>query len=70
MMVIDVSRVGINPKELAEYLLEREIFTREGEYTSRIFGDRYLRVSFSIPTEEIEVFCKEFPKAIDALRKN
>lgn len=70
MMAIDVSNAGINPKELAEYLLEREIFTREGEYTSRLFGDRYLRVSFSIPTEEIEVFCREFPKAIDALRKN
>jgi len=28
-----------------------------------------LRVSFSIPTEEIEIFCEEFPKAIEALRQ-
>ncbi len=69
MMVIDVSGAGINPKELSEYLLEKGIFTREGEYTSKLFGDRYLRVSFSIPTNEIEIFCKELPKAIDALRK-
>lgn len=70
MMVIDVSNAGINPKELSEYLLERKIFTREGEYTSKLVGDKYLRVSFSIPTNEIEVFCEEFPKAIEALRKN
>ena len=24
---------------------------------------------FTIPTEEIKVFCEEFPKAIEALRK-
>ncbi len=70
MMAIDLTETGINPKELSEYLIERKIFTREGEYTSKLFGDRYLRVSFSIPTEEVELFCKEFPKAVEALRKN
>ena len=70
MMVIDVSQAGINPKDLSEYLIERKLFTREGEYTSKLFGDKYLRISFSIPTNEIEVFCKELPKAIEALRKN
>lgn len=69
MMVIDVSNAGINPKELSEYLLERKVFTREGEYTSKLVGDKYLRISFSIPTEEVEVFCRELPKAVEALRK-
>lgn len=69
MMAIDVSGTGINLKELSNYLFKRKIFAREGEYTSELFGDRYLRVSFSIPTEQIKVFCVEFPKAIEALRK-
>jgi aspartate/methionine/tyrosine aminotransferase len=69
MMAIDVSGTGINPKVLSNYLFKRKIFTREGEYTSELFGDRYLRVSFSIPTEQVKVFCNEFPKAIEALRK-
>ena len=69
MMVIDISGAGINPKVLSNYLFKRKIFTREGEYTSELFGDRYLRVSFSIPTEQVKVFCEEFPKAIEALRK-
>lgn len=69
MMVIDLSETGINPKELSEYLLQEKIFTREGEYTSNLVGDKYLRISYSIPEEQIKVFCKEFPKAVEALRK-
>lgn len=69
MMVIDLSGAGINPKAMSNYLIEKKLFTREGEYTSEDFGDRYLRISFSIPTEEIKVFCEEFPKAVEALRK-
>ncbi|MCQ2970334.1 MAG: pyridoxal phosphate-dependent aminotransferase [archaeon] len=69
MMVIDIYDTGINPKDLSNYLIQKGLFTREGEYTSDEFGERYLRVSFSIPTEEIKIFCEEFPKAIEALRK-
>jgi aspartate/methionine/tyrosine aminotransferase len=69
MMAVDISATGINPKVLSNYLFKRKIFAREGEYTSELFGDRYLRISFSIPTEQIKVFCEQFPKAIEALRK-
>ena len=69
MMAVDVSGAGINPKELSNYLFKKGIFAREGEYTSELFGDKYLRISFSIPTDEIKVFCEEFPKAIEALRQ-
>ena len=68
MMVIDLSGAGINPKAMSNYLIEKKLFTREGEYTSEEFGDRYLRISFSIPTEEVKIFCEEFPKAVEALR--
>ena len=68
-MVIDLYEAGINPKDMSNYLIQKGLFTREGEYTSDKFGDRYLRISFSIPTEEIKVFCEEFPKAVEALRK-
>ena len=68
MMAVDLYDAGINPKDMANYLIEKKLFTREGEYTSEDFGDRYLRISFSIPTEEIKVFCEEFPKAVEALR--
>lgn len=69
MMAIDLSGAGINPKDMAEYLLDKKIFTREGEYTSKNFGQNYLRVSFSIPEEDVKYFCKEFKEAVEVLRK-
>lgn len=68
MMAIDLSGAGIDPKDMSNYLIEKKLFTREGEYTSEEFGDRYLRVSFSIPTEEVKIFCDVFPKAAEDLR--
>jgi aspartate/methionine/tyrosine aminotransferase len=70
MFAIDVEKTGINSNDLSNYLLDKNIFTRGGYYTSNRFGDNYLRVSFSIPEEEVKVFIQEFPKAIAKLRKH
>ena len=72
MMVIDISQTGVKPEDLSEYLLEeKNIFVREGNYTSKRFGDRYIRVSYSIPTSEVMEFRNEFKNAILTLqRKN
>lgn len=65
MMVIDISGTKVTPLELSEYLLkEKNIFVREGNYTSQKFGENYVRVSFSIPTEEVQQFRNEFKNAI------
>ena len=69
MLAIDLKGAGIDPKVMADYLLEKKIFTRQGAYTSKLFGDSYLRVSFSIPEEQVKVFVKEFKLAVEALRK-
>lgn len=68
MMAIDLYDTGIKPIDVAEYLLDKNIFTREGSYTSKLFGHRYLRVSYSIPTKDVEYFAKCFLEAVDALK--
>jgi len=68
MFVIDLYETGIEPIDVAEFLLERKIFAREGNYTSKIFGHRYLRVSFSIPKAGVEKFAVDFQDAMEALR--
>lgn len=60
MLVIDIFETGVEPVDLSEFLLKKKIFAREGTYTSKLFGHRYLRVSFSIPTEFVEKFAIDF----------
>lgn len=70
MFVIDLLDTGIRPIDIMSHLLEKyNIFTREGSYTSKRFGHRYLRVSFSIPTKHVEKFAEAFPKAMNELKK-
>lgn len=69
MLAIDLKNTGIDPKVMVDYLLKKKIFTRQGAYTSKLFGDKYLRVSFSIPEEQVKIFVKEFKSAADYLRK-
>lgn len=68
MMVIDMYETGINPRDVADYLLDKRIFAREGSYTSKMFGHRYLRVSFSIPTPHVEYFVECFLEAMETLK--
>jgi aspartate aminotransferase len=68
MLAIDVYDTGVSPLDISEYLLDKKVFTREGSYTSKQFGDRYLRVSFSIPKEQVEYFAKVFVEGMGVLR--
>ncbi len=69
MMVIDMYDAGVNPREMANYLLQKGIFARDGSYTSKRFGHRYLRVSYSIPTEQVKYFNECFLEAMDNKNK-
>ena len=68
MMGIDLSGAGIDPEDMSSYLIDKKVFTRQGSYTSNTFGDRYLRVSYSIDPEKVKVFAREFVLAVEALR--
>ncbi|WJI10009.1 pyridoxal phosphate-dependent aminotransferase [Methanobacterium sp. CWC-01] len=70
MLVIDMYEAGVKPHDLVDYLLEKKIFAREGSYTSKLFGHRYLRVSFSIPKHEVEYFADCFLEGMDELTGN
>ena len=68
MLAIDIYDTGVSPLDISEYLLDKKVFTREGSYTSKLFGDRYLRVSFSIPKEQVEYFAKIFVEGMEILK--
>ncbi|BDH80054.1 MAG TPA: pyridoxal phosphate-dependent aminotransferase [Methanothermobacter sp.] len=68
MMAIDIYKTGVSPDDLTESLLKRKIFVRQGSYTSRFYGNRYIRLSFSIPKEQVKIFAENFTDLMGFLR--
>ncbi len=69
MFIIDIEETGLHPDDVQEVLLkEHDIFVRAGTYVSKTAGENFIRVSFTIPQEEIEVFAEEFPQVIEEMR--
>jgi aspartate aminotransferase len=69
LFVIDVSATGISPAAIEEHLLfEHKVFVRGGGYLSPRFGDRFVRVSFTVPEQDAKRFAEAWPQAIAALR--
>ncbi len=70
MFCVDIAATGVNPDELErELLFKHNVFIRSGNYVSRRFGGRFIRVSFSVPPEHAARFAEAFPKAMRALRR-
>jgi len=69
MFVVDISRTGVDPERVEERLLrEHLVHVRAGSYTSKRFGDRFLRVSFTVPEADAARFASGFPTVVEALR--
>ncbi|MCK4718834.1 MAG: pyridoxal phosphate-dependent aminotransferase [Thermoplasmata archaeon] len=68
MFVMDLGDTGIDPDRLQEELLyEHNIFVRSGTYVSEEFGDRFVRISFTVPEEGIKMFVAALPEAVRKL---
>jgi aspartate aminotransferase len=70
MFCIDISATGVNPDTVEERLLfDHDVFIRSGNYVSKQFGSKFVRVSFSVPTPMARRFAGAFPAVMEQLRK-
>ena len=69
MLAIDLKGTGIDPQDMTDYMLEQNVFIRQGSYTSKLYGDCYIRLSFSVPEEHVKIFAEKFLEAVDVLRQ-
>ncbi|MFQ6061135.1 MAG: pyridoxal phosphate-dependent aminotransferase, partial [Thermoplasmata archaeon] len=68
MFVIDISELGIDPDRLTEKMLyDYGVFVRSGNYVSRRYGSRFVRVSFTVPEEQCNRFIEALEPTIEAL---
>ena len=70
MLVIDISKTGLDPETVQRMMLrEHDVFVRSGGYVSKRYGNRFIRVSFTVKDDGIERFSKAFLKTMGALRE-
>ncbi|MFQ6127962.1 MAG: pyridoxal phosphate-dependent aminotransferase [Thermoplasmata archaeon] len=70
MFVIDIGNTGADPESIQEKLLfEHNVFLRAGNYVSKRFGKRFVRVSFSVPEEQCSKFVHAFPRVMAELSR-
>ena len=69
MFCADISGAGIEADALQnELLFGHDVFVRSGNYVSKKFGSKFIRISFSVPTKYVERFAKALPKAVKAVK--
>ena len=49
-------------------MARHNILVRQGSYHTKTFGDRFIKVSVSVPRNWVEEFCTLLPTAIEEAR--
>ncbi len=69
-LAIDTWKAGIAPDSLCAFYMQRDILIRQGSYHSARCGDRFVKVSTSVPAEWIGAFCSQIEEAVEWSRNS
>ena len=67
-IVLETQGAGVAPEALVAQYQERKIMIRQGAYHTPNFGDRFVKVSTSVPTEWVEEFVELLPEMVERAR--
>ncbi|WP_245944121.1 pyridoxal phosphate-dependent aminotransferase [Acuticoccus kandeliae] len=67
-LVIETVEAGIRPEALCAVMARHGVMIRQGSYHTKTFGDRFIKVSVTVPTEWVETFCRLLPEAVEEAR--
>lgn len=67
-LIIETEAAGITPEALVAAYKAQDIMIRQGEYHTRQFGKRFVKVSLTVPEEWVERFCELLPKMVENAR--
>ncbi|WP_084124531.1 pyridoxal phosphate-dependent aminotransferase [Demequina sp. NBRC 110054] len=57
-LAVDVSTTGLHSEDVCARMLEHDVFIRPGTYQSPHFGERFVKISTSVPEEWVDRFCE------------
>lgn len=67
-IVIECEKAGVKPEALVAAFQERKIMIRQGAYHTPTFGDRFIKVSTSVPSLWVEEFVALLPAMVECAR--
>jgi len=67
-IVIECEKAGVKPEALVAAFQERKIMIRQGAYHTPTFGDRFIKVSTSVPPLWVEEFVALLPAMVERAR--
>jgi histidinol-phosphate aminotransferase len=67
-LVLETIAAGIRPEALVECYRRKGIMIRQGTYHTERFGDRFVKVSTSVPSAWVEKFCALLPDMVAQAR--
>jgi hypothetical protein len=67
-LVLETVAAGIRPEALVECYRRQDIMIRQGTYHTQRFGDRFVKVSTSVPSPWVEKFCTLLPEMVTQAR--
>lgn len=63
-LAVDVTGTGRTAEQIVRSTLDKGIVIRSGQYTSPRFGESFVRVTTTVPTRHVTLFCEVFPQAV------
>ncbi|MDP5252563.1 MULTISPECIES: pyridoxal phosphate-dependent aminotransferase [unclassified Vibrio] len=65
LLIIETVEAGIDPKALVAAYQTKGIMIRQGIYHTQKFGDRFVKVSLTVPEEWADQFCQWLPEMVE-----
>ena len=69
-VVVETQKAGVAPEALVAEYQKHNIMIRQGAYHTPNFGDRFVKVSTSVPAEWVEEFVALLPDLVERARGN
>jgi histidinol-phosphate aminotransferase len=67
-LVLETISTGVSPEAIVEAARREGVMIRQGRYHTAAFGDRFIKVSTSVPSAWAERFCEGLPGYIETAR--
>ncbi len=67
-IIIECAKAGVSPESLVTAYQDHGIMIRQGAYHTPNFGDRFIKVSTSVPSSWVEEFVALLPAMVERAR--